>query len=149
MALSLLAFFIYLSQLPVHSTQTLNRLDEALSTFHSNKSIFTNLGIREHFNIPKLHACSHYASSIRIYGSTDNYNTQATEHLHINLAKDAYRATNKKDEYPQMTTWLERREKMLQHEDYIRWCHSRPSMLPTQTPLHSSLIPVISQPHSI
>jgi hypothetical protein len=117
--------FIYLSQLPVHSTQTLNRLDEALATFHSNKSILLDLGIHEHFNIPKLHACLHYASSIRIYGTTDNYNTQATERLHIDLAKDAYRATNKKEEYPQMTAWLERCEKILQHEEYIWWRRSK------------------------
>jgi hypothetical protein len=130
--------FIYLSQLPVHSTQSLDRLDEALGAFHSNKSIFVDLGIREHFNIPKLHACSHYASSIRIYGTTDNYNTQATERLHIDLAKDAYRATNKKDEYPQMTAWLERREKLLQHEEYILWRCRKP-MLPTPCP--PSLIP--------
>jgi hypothetical protein len=130
--------FIYLSQLPTHSTQTLNRLDEALAAFHSNKSILVDLGIREHFNIPKLHACLHYASSIRIFGTTDNYNTQATERLHIDLAKDAYRATNKKEEYPQMTVWLERREKILQHEEYIRWRHCAP-MQPMSC--HSPLIP--------
>jgi hypothetical protein len=112
--------FIYLSQLPIYSTQTLNQLDEALGAFHSNKSIFIDLDIREHFNIPKLHACSHYASSIRIYGTTDNYNTQATERLHIDLAKDAYRVTNKKDDYPQMMAWLERREKIHQHKEYMR-----------------------------
>ena len=132
--------FIYLSQLPVHSTRTLNQLDEALGTFHSNKMIFIDLGIRDHFNIPKLHACSHYASSIRIYGTTDNYSTQATERLHIELAKDAYRATNKKEEHPQMTVWLECREKLLQHEEYIsRRCEP---MQPT--PPQSSLIPGLS-----
>jgi hypothetical protein len=132
--------FIYLSQLPVHSTRTLDQLDEALGAFHSNKAIFIDLGIREHFNIPKLHACTHYASSIRIYGTTDNYNTQATERLHIELAKDAYRATNKKQEYPQMTTWLERREKILQHEEYLSWRRCN-AMHPTSAPHHSSLIP--------
>jgi hypothetical protein len=129
--------FIYISQLPIQSTRTLNQLDEALGAFHCNKSIFTDLGIREHFNIPKLHACSHYASSIRIYGTTDNYNTQATERLHIDLAKDAYRASNRKDEYPQMTQWLERREKIHQHEEYL-WWRTRKPMPPI---LRHSLIP--------
>jgi hypothetical protein len=114
--------FIYISQLPIQSTRTLNQLDEALGTFHCNKSIFTDLGIREHWNIPKLHACSHYASSIRIHGTTNNYNTQATERLHIDLAKDAYRASNRKDKYPQMTQWLEHHEKIHQHEEYL-WCY--------------------------
>jgi hypothetical protein len=113
--------FIYLSQLPVHSARTLKQLDDALRMFHSNKSIFIDLGIREHFKIPKLHSCTHYTSSIRFYGTTDNFNTQYTERLHIDLAKEAYRASNRRDEFPQMTTWLERREKVQEHTDYIRW----------------------------
>ncbi|KAI0725651.1 hypothetical protein C8Q72DRAFT_797171 [Fomitopsis betulina] len=51
----------------------------------------------------------HYTRAIRSYSTTDNYNTESTEHLHINFAKEAYRASNHKDEFPQMTKWLERR----------------------------------------
>jgi hypothetical protein len=133
--------FIYLSQLPIQTLCTLNRLDTALHVFHSNKSIFVDLGIREHFNIPKLHSCIHYASSIRFYGTTDNYNTQFTERLHIDLAKDAYRATNKKDELSQMTTWLERCEKIQQHDNYIRWRLSSRGCSSLPTTPQSSLIP--------
>jgi hypothetical protein len=111
--------FLFLAQLPVHSTTTLRRLAEALDRFHENKSIFLHLEIRENFEIPKVHACAHYTSSIKLYGTTDNYNTQNTERLHIDLAKDAYRSTNSKDEYPQMTLWLERREKIQQRITYI------------------------------
>jgi hypothetical protein len=39
-----------------------------------------------------------------------------TERLYLDPTKDAYsRATNKKDEYVQMTVWLERKEKVLPH----------------------------------
>jgi hypothetical protein len=131
--------FIYLSQLPVHSTQTLKLLDGALLEFHSNKSIFIDLGVREHFNIPKLHSCIHYASSIRFYGTTDNYNTQSMERLHINLVKDAFCSTNQKDEYPQMTAWLERREMIQDHNDYIQRHHARHGILSTKPRL--SLVP--------
>ena len=51
----------------------------------------------------------------------DNYNTEQPERLHIDLAKDAYRATNHKDEYPQMTAWLERSEKIQRHGAFIEW----------------------------
>ena len=50
----------------------------------------------------------------------DNYNTEQLEHLHIDFAKDAYHATNRKNEYPQMTLWLEHREKMQQRAAMIR-----------------------------
>jgi hypothetical protein len=114
--------FLYIAQYPVHSTESLITLDDALNTFHANKDIFVELGIRQSFNIPKLHSLRHYSGSIKLFGTTDNYNTQATERLHIDYAKDAYRATNRKDEYPQMTIWLERKEKITRHASYIAWC---------------------------
>ena len=133
--------FIYLSQFPVHSRQTLKQLDDALHAFHANKSIFIDLGIREHFNFPKLHSCTHYASSIRFYGTTDNFNTQYTERLHIDLAKDAYRATNRKDEYPQMTTWIDRREKIQEHSEYVRWSLGGQGCSTPSTTPNASLAP--------
>ena len=109
--------------------------------FHDNKSIFVDLGIRENFNIPKLHSCCHYASSIKLFGTTDNYSTQFTERLHIDLAKDAYRSTNRKDELPQMTTWLERREKVLRHEQYIQWRSHGDKTLTNMHIRHPQLLP--------
>ncbi|KAH9833134.1 uncharacterized protein C8Q71DRAFT_713152 [Rhodofomes roseus] len=44
---------------------------------------------------------------------TDNYNTEMFERLHIDLAKDAWRATNHRDEFPQMMRWVTRQEKMM------------------------------------
>ncbi|KAI0822390.1 hypothetical protein BC628DRAFT_1514369 [Trametes gibbosa] len=113
--------FLYLAQYPAHTTDTLKLLDGALQAFHANKSIFVDLGIREHFKLPKLHFLDHYRHCIELYGTTDNYDTQFSERLHIDFTKEAYRATNHKDEFSQMTTWLERREKMQQHEAYIAW----------------------------
>ncbi|KAG0706653.1 hypothetical protein DFH29DRAFT_980304 [Suillus ampliporus] len=112
--------FLYLAQYPCHSSETLSLLDEALTLFHDNKQIFVDPGIRNHFNLPKLHATQHYASMIRLYGTTDNYNTEYTECLHIDLAKDAYCATNHKDEFVQMTQWLERKEKIVCHNKFIQ-----------------------------
>ncbi|KAL0957368.1 hypothetical protein HGRIS_001170 [Hohenbuehelia grisea] len=69
-----------------------------------------------------------------LFGTTDNYSTETTERLHIDLAKEAYRATNRKDEYGQMTLWLERCEKVLQHSDYVRWRLNTPPRLPSPIP---------------
>ncbi|PPQ76921.1 hypothetical protein CVT26_001382 [Gymnopilus dilepis] len=112
--------FVYLAKYPVHTSETLSRLDDVLEAFHANRDIFINLGIRNNFNIPKLHYMGHYRHFIERFGTADNFNTEYTERLHIDLAKDAYRASNHKDEYPQMTTWLDRKEKVLQHDKYIR-----------------------------
>ena len=113
--------FVYLAQYPSHTSETLSLLQDALVRFHTNKAVFVDLGICTNFLIPKLHSYDHYGSSIKLFGTTDNYDTQYTEHLHIDFAKDAYRATNHKDEFPQMTLWLEHREKILRHEAVIGW----------------------------
>jgi len=113
--------FLYLAQLPSHTTDTLLLLEESLARFHANKDVFVDLGVREHFNFPKMHCLLHYKSSITLFGTTDNYNTEQTERLHIDFTKNAYRATNHKDEYPQMTAWLERREKVQQHALFVTW----------------------------
>ncbi|KAJ6608216.1 hypothetical protein B0H10DRAFT_2166622 [Mycena sp. CBHHK59/15] len=104
--------FVYLAQYPMHTSKTLAHLENALQRFHDNKSIFVDLGIRDDFNLPKLHFCRHYITYIKFFGTTDNYNTEYTERLDIDLTKEAYRSTNFKDEFPQMTLWLERKEKI-------------------------------------
>ncbi|KAF7355843.1 hypothetical protein MVEN_00912600 [Mycena venus] len=113
--------FVYQAQYPMHTNETLGHLSNALQRFHDNKSIFVDLGVRTDFNLPKLHSCSHYIMYIKLFCTTDNYNTEYTERLHIDLAKDAFRSTNFKDEFPQMTIWLERKEKIFRHEKYIQW----------------------------
>ncbi|KAI0653489.1 hypothetical protein C8Q70DRAFT_1048441 [Cubamyces menziesii] len=117
--------FLYLVQYPAHTSESLELLKDALHRFHANKAVFVDLGIRLHFKLPKPHSLEHYILSILLFGTTNNYDTQYTEHLHIDFAKDAYRATNCKDELPQMTTWLERREKILRHEIFIKWALAR------------------------
>jgi hypothetical protein len=92
-----------------------------LERFHDNKDIFINLGVRDHFQIPKLHFLDHYLMYIELYGTTDNFNTEYTERLHIDYAKEAWDATNGKDELPQMTLWLERHEKIFRHAKFIKW----------------------------
>ena len=121
LAVQALLDFLYLAQYLVHTDETLEVMEDALSHFHENKSIFIDLGVREAFNIPKLHFAQHYVMFIKLYGTTDNFNTAYTEHLHIDFAKDAYATTNHKDEFTQMTNWLERKEKIFCHEQYIKW----------------------------
>ena len=115
--------FLYLAQYPIHTNTMLELLEDALKCFHANKDIFVDLGLCDGFNISKLHFASHYSTLIKLYGTADNTNTEYTKRLHIDLAKDAYAATNSKDKFSQMTTWLERKEKMLRHDtsDFLMW----------------------------
>ncbi|KAH9829113.1 uncharacterized protein C8Q71DRAFT_718714 [Rhodofomes roseus] len=129
--------FVYLAQLPAHTSTTLGQLDNALVRFHENKAVFEDLGIRSHFNFPKLHSLQHYVSGIQLFGTADGTNTSASEHLHISLAKEPWRKSNRKDEYPQMTTTVVRLEQIHAHALYIQWrLDGRPNIatVPTHIP---------------
>ncbi|KAF8801229.1 hypothetical protein BYT27DRAFT_7262263 [Phlegmacium glaucopus] len=99
--------FIYLARYPIHTSETLAQMNDALHTFHLNRDILVSLGICTYFNIPKLHNSSHYFKLIQLYGAANNLNTEFTEWLHIDLVKDVYALTNFKDKFPQMTHWLD------------------------------------------
>lgn len=96
-------------------------MEDALALFHENKSIFIDLGIRTAFEMPKLHWAQHYVACIQRFGTTDNFNTEYTERLHIDFAKKAFRASNHKDELAQMTVWMDRKEKVIRFTQHLKW----------------------------
>ncbi|THU75480.1 hypothetical protein K435DRAFT_604719, partial [Dendrothele bispora CBS 962.96] len=83
--------FLYIACYPIHSDKSLALLEQSLAAFHTNRKIFVELRVREHFDLPKLHFLCHYSRAIKLYGMTDNYNTETTERLHIDFTKDEYR----------------------------------------------------------
>lgn len=97
--------FIYLVQLPSHTEQTLEALDEAYNRFHALKEVWIKNGTRKgekgtvinYFNIPKLHTAGHLAEQILQKGTADNYSTETIKHLHIDNLKEACEATNRTD----------------------------------------------------
>ena len=107
---------LYIAQYPTHDETTLSYLQDALDVYHKNNDILKTLGVRKHLNIPKFHSLQHYIDSIRNLGTTDNYSTEMFERLHIDFAKKAWRASNHRDERPQMVRWLERQEKVAMYE---------------------------------
>ncbi|KAJ7158446.1 hypothetical protein C8R46DRAFT_1164909 [Mycena filopes] len=128
--------FIHLASLESHTARSLAALETALDTFHENKQIFLDLGVRakqKHFNIPKIHSMEHYVAMIWLFGSADGYNTEASERLHIDYAKAGYRASNKKDYIAQMTLWLQRQEAVDRFTAYLAWCQQSLHLKPRTT----------------
>ncbi|KAJ7290123.1 hypothetical protein C8J57DRAFT_1164296 [Mycena rebaudengoi] len=113
--------FIYYAHFETHTDESLAKLDAAWASFHANKDVFKILEIREHFDINKLHKLKHYVDSIRSRGTADGFNTENTERLHIDLAKVAYKATNRKAYTRQMTIWLTRQDSLYRFGTYLQW----------------------------
>lgn len=68
----------------------------------------------------------HYIDAILAHGSADGYNSESPERLHIDFAKEGYRASNKRDFLEQMAIWLQRQEAMFLHTTYLTWLHPTP-----------------------
>lgn len=113
--------FINLAQYPSHDEETFGYMQAELDLWNKYQSYFIRAGIRNDFNIPKFHSLLHYIDSIHWLGATDNYNTEMFERLHIDFAKEGWRASNKRDHFPQMVNWLSRREKVASYDFYRSW----------------------------
>ncbi|KAF8873161.1 hypothetical protein BD779DRAFT_1452149, partial [Infundibulicybe gibba] len=113
--------FIYYSHFEYHTDASLSKLEKAWLAFHEHKAVFVELGIRTDFNIPKIHAIQHYLMMIRSHGTADGFNTEGSEHLHIDYAKIGYSATNKKAYIKQMTVWLTQQEAVHTFSAYLQW----------------------------
>ncbi|QRW06960.1 hypothetical protein RhiLY_05959 [Ceratobasidium sp. AG-Ba] len=103
--------FIYRAHSSTMTDTDLKELDDTLETFHRLKNLMVNEGFYESSacfdKIPKIHMLGHYSHSIRQLGTPDGYSTEAPEHLHIEYAKDPWRASNKVRPLPQMTTYIQ------------------------------------------
>jgi hypothetical protein len=115
--------FIYYSSLQSHTSATLAALSQSLTDFHTHRNVFIETGARNppHFNVPKIHSIEHYVELIHRFGSADGFNTESPERLHIDYAKDAYRASNGRDYTIQMTNWLRRQEAVDRFSAYLEW----------------------------
>ena len=61
-----------------------------------------------HFQFPKMHLLSHISESISQMGSPDNFSTDVSELLHVEMVKEAYRSTNRVNFEQQMLWYNDR-----------------------------------------
>jgi len=94
LAIAALLDFIYIAQYSAHNPTTLDYLDDALRCFYQNWDYFIKIGVWEDFNIPKFHSLLHYITSTKLFGTTNNYNTELFECHHIDFVKEGWRASN-------------------------------------------------------
>ncbi|KAG1723580.1 hypothetical protein EDB19DRAFT_1930249 [Suillus lakei] len=127
--------FSYYAQLHIQTTESLDALQNALTVFHANKDILKEL------------ALSHYVQSITLFGAADGFNTELPERLHIDFAKDSYRASNKRDYEEQMALWLQCQEAVFIHSAYLDWLSQQPHSNPHDVDADSDTDSESETPH--
>ncbi|KAI0764847.1 hypothetical protein C8Q74DRAFT_1370751 [Fomes fomentarius] len=113
--------FIFYAHFEAHSDHSLAHLEAAWAAFHQYKYVFKEEKVCEDFNVPKLHSAGRYATSIRKLGTTDGYNTEASERLHIDYVKRSYAASNKRTYIKQMTIWLNHQEAVSHFRSFLNY----------------------------
>jgi hypothetical protein len=128
---------IYMAQLPVHTDDTCEVLLADIQSFHHKKDEMVRLrnergnpksprnvkipGLPKHFRLPKVEMFHNLVHSIRLLGSLPQYSTEITEHLHGIEVKGPFRQGNGRNSSNGMCRFLDRREKVLNFEEYLIW----------------------------
>ena len=82
--------FYYLVRRNVLDEDDLIRIQDALNRFHTARSVFQQLGIRDGFSLPRQHAMKHYAAHIRNFGAPNGLCSSITESAHIPFVKQPW-----------------------------------------------------------
>ncbi|KAG1830798.1 hypothetical protein EV424DRAFT_1470212 [Suillus variegatus] len=113
--------FIYLSQNPVHSPDSLQSMAQALSDFHSFKDAIIDAearrgkkGVKDDFFIPKLELLQSFRGMVEKLGTLMQFSADMTERLLITHCKHLFERTNRRstDFTEQCVRILNRQESM-------------------------------------
>ncbi|KAF9228181.1 hypothetical protein BS17DRAFT_877551 [Gyrodon lividus] len=88
MAIRALIDFRYLAQVPLFTTQLLERVKRALQEFHDNKDAIVCHGARTNWEIPKLELLQSVVPSIIQSGAVMQWTADVTEHAHVQEIKE-------------------------------------------------------------
>ncbi|KAI0072406.1 hypothetical protein K474DRAFT_1686643 [Panus rudis PR-1116 ss-1] len=104
--------FCYLVRRDVIDDHTLDKMEEALATFHRERKIFEELGVVSGFSLPRQHALKHYRYMILMFGAPNGLCSSITESKHIKAVKEPWRRTNKYEALGQILLINQRLDKL-------------------------------------
>ncbi|KAI0083393.1 hypothetical protein BDY19DRAFT_978759 [Irpex rosettiformis] len=88
--------FCYLVRCDVINEDTLTEIDNALSRYHKERTIFETAGVRmDGFSLPRQHSLKHYCHVIQQFGAPNGLCSSITESKHIKAVKQPWRRSNR------------------------------------------------------
>jgi hypothetical protein len=105
--------FTYLVRRAIITEETLVQIDAALASFHKNREIFYQCGVRPNgFSLPRQHSLVHYRRSIHLFGAPNDLCSSITESKHIKAVKEPWRRSNHFQALGQMLITNQRLDKL-------------------------------------
>lgn len=111
--------FCYLVRRSQLDESVLAQVDKAVARFHDARSIFLELGIRDHFNLPRQHSVQHYRLLIQMFGAPNGLCSSITESKHIDAVKDAWRRSSRNHPLGEMLLINQRIDKLAAFQDIM------------------------------
>ncbi|KAI6101999.1 hypothetical protein EDD16DRAFT_1495086 [Pisolithus croceorrhizus] len=116
--------FCYLTQAPIFTDRSLDRLMNALQLFHNNKDAVMQAGVRDAWEIPKLELLQSVVSNIQCSGPVIQWSADTTKHAHIQEVKVPAWLSNNQNYYDQITHYLDHSDKCF-HFDVATYFETR------------------------
>ncbi len=105
--------FCYIVRRSVFTPQDLDKLDDALQSFHRHRKIFQELDVRPNgFSIPRMHSMVHYKHLIQEFGAPNGLCSSITESRHITAVKKPWRRSSRWEALGQMLRTNQRLDKL-------------------------------------
>ncbi|KAI9567640.1 hypothetical protein HD554DRAFT_2322505 [Boletus coccyginus] len=104
--------FGYTVRKSVINESDLDAIDNAVQCFHHERKIFKEVGVREHFSLPRQHSMVHYRTLIEMFGVPNGLCSSITESRHIKAVKEPWRRSNRFEALGQMLVTNQRLDKL-------------------------------------
>ena len=112
-ALSAFMDFCYLVRRNIFDESTLDAIDVAVAQFHAYRVIFEDIGIRNHFSLPRQHSVKHFRLLIQMFGAPNGLCSSITKSKHIKAVKEPYRRSSHFEALGQMLLTNQRIDKLV------------------------------------
>ncbi|KAI9459974.1 hypothetical protein HD554DRAFT_2323915 [Boletus coccyginus] len=104
--------FCYIARKSVINERDLDTIDDAVRRFHLEQQIFKEVGVRQHFSLPRQHSMVHYRTLIEMFGVPNGLCSSITESWHIKAVKEPWHRSNRYEALGQMLLTNQRLDKL-------------------------------------
>jgi len=105
--------FCTLVRRDTHDTATIKTLEDHLSLYHQNWTIFVETNICTEKQPPRQHSLVHYPKLIRAFGAPNGLCSSISESKHIKAVKEPWRRSNHFQALDQMLTANQHMDKLI------------------------------------
>ena len=91
---ALLEFF-YIARRDVITEDVLEKLEDAITRFHTFQEVFAPIRGVNGFSLPRQHSIVHYPALIRLFAAPNGLCSSITESKHIRAVKEPWRRSNR------------------------------------------------------